>query len=70
MMQISFENDGRVSVYVYNDGTTVSVRTEVNKLRELLPGHIYDEMRARAAALVTMTEPTETARLEATQASR
>jgi hypothetical protein len=63
MMQISFENDGRVSVYVYHDGTTVNVRTEVNRLRELLPGKVYDEMRARAAALVSMTEPPEAARL-------
>lgn len=60
MYQITFENDGKIRVYVYSaGGDSISVSAPVNKLAELLPSTVLQAVRDRCAAFVDSTLPRE-----------
>ena len=55
MIQMTFENDGKISVFIYENGDSISVKTDINKLQSALPATHFEEIRNRCAAFVDMT---------------
>lgn len=54
MLDITFQNDGKVTVAKYEDGERVSVCAIPEKLPNLLPPVILDELRQSMVTLLDM----------------
>lgn len=57
MLQITFNNDGRVGIFDYQRDASLNVTADINKLPALVPAATLEEVRNRMAAFLDMTEP-------------
>ena len=55
MLQITFNRDGRISVFAIEDGITISVTAPINQLQAVLPPATFTAVRERMVAFIEQT---------------
>lgn len=55
MLSIDFQDGGKVHIYASEDGDTISVTADANKVRALMPGTTLDALRDRMATFLDLT---------------
>lgn len=54
-LSIDFQDNGKVRIYASQDGDTVSVTADANRVRAMMPGATLDALRDRCAEFLDLT---------------
>lgn len=58
MIQVEFQTDGKVRVFAHQNGDSISVTGPVNKLADMLPASLFNQVRERMAEFLDLTTQT------------